>query len=192
MPIYVAFDTETTGLPPKDELHWPQLWPHIVQFSFIVFNTDDQSVVEHDYILRVPVEVTNSEFHGITKTMSDAGQDFKFVFDIFSEILKTCDVLVAHNLDFDLSMLRTECQRNNLTLVLPDTFCTMKKSVHLCKLQTKWGYKWPTLAEMYMHFFQTTPIKLHNALTDSRVCLRCFLKMNFPDSTICDFILVET
>jgi hypothetical protein len=43
----LAFDTETTDLPPKnktlknEELH---LWPYIVQFSYIVYDTETHGI----------------------------------------------------------------------------------------------------------------------------------------------------
>ena len=37
--------------------------------------------------------------------------------------------------------------------------------------------KWPTLLELYVHFFTTTPSNLHNSMMDVLVCLRCYLKM---------------
>ena len=52
----LIFDTETTGLPlskllSQDTLH---LWPHIVQFSYIIYDTDLNSIVEVlDYIIKM-------------------------------------------------------------------------------------------------------------------------------------------
>ena len=43
----LVFDTETTGLPKSNIINNTtlNLWPHIVQFSYIVFDTETNSIV---------------------------------------------------------------------------------------------------------------------------------------------------
>ena len=51
MQKYIVFDVETTGLP-KDYKASPklfELWPHIVQFSWIVVN---KNTIERSYIIK--------------------------------------------------------------------------------------------------------------------------------------------
>ena len=43
----LVFDTETTGLP-KSKFISPDtlnLWPHIVQFSFVIYDTEENDIV---------------------------------------------------------------------------------------------------------------------------------------------------
>lgn len=178
--LVLIFDTETTGLLPKGAAEFPQDYPHIVQLSFIFFNSETGKHEPHDFILKgsfsIPEEAT--AVHGITKSRSDAcGFDFKDVYGIFKVYLDQAEFIVAHNIDFDLTMLRAECARNALEFPpLPAKYCTMKKNTDRCAIyrDDKPYPKFPTLLELYHHFFQESPDNLHDSMTDSYACLRCF------------------
>ena len=50
----VVFDTETSGLPTEKNasIYQTNKWPHILQLSYIVYDTDNHTIVtvEDDYI----------------------------------------------------------------------------------------------------------------------------------------------
>ena len=50
----LVFDTETTGLPKEKNasIYKTELWPHIIQLSYIVYCSDENNLltVEDDYI----------------------------------------------------------------------------------------------------------------------------------------------
>jgi DNA polymerase III epsilon subunit-like protein len=188
--LVLVFDTETTGLPAKGAKLSPESWPYIVQFSFIFVNTDTGKHEAHDYIIKGPFSIEEGavDVHGITKKRSDVcGFDFKDVFEIFSLYLRQAEFLVAHNIDFDLNMLRVECMRHDITFdekVLPVQYCTMKKNVDRCGLYNEKGWpKYPRLSELYRHFFDSEPKSLHNSLVDTYACLRCFYKCVLKSDT---------
>jgi len=180
--LILIFDTETTGLIPKGSPAFPQDYPFIGQLSFIFMNTETGKHQDHDFILKgsfdIPEQAT--AIHGITKSRSDAcGFDFKDVFSIFKIYLDQAEFLVAHNLDFDLKMMRAECARNNVELPpLPVSYCTMKKNTARCAIyRENWSTpKYPTLLELYFHFFGESPDDLHNSMIDCYACLRCYYK----------------
>ena len=62
-----------------------------------------------------------------------------------------------------------------------DEYCTMQHSKVLCNiiLVNRRGpfVKWPKLSETYQKLFGDIPENLHNSLTDTIVCLRCFMKL---------------
>jgi hypothetical protein len=64
-------------------------------------------------------------------------------------------------------------------------FCTMKLGKAVCNIEnvtaTRKYLKPPKLAELYHHLFGegSAPNGLHNALIDTYVCLRCFIKLKF-------------
>jgi hypothetical protein len=193
--LVLVFDTETSGLPVKGAALSPESWPYIVQFSFIFVNTDTGKHEPHDFIIKGPFTIDEEaeKIHGISKRRSDVcGFDFKDVMDIFVLYLARAEFLVAHNIQFDLNMIKVECLRRGLpfdTSSLPVQYCTMKKNVDRCGLVTEKGYsKFPKLAELYFHFFQTEPKCLHDSLVDTYVCLRCFyqcvLKTDAPPSIV--------
>lgn len=181
--LVLVFDTETSGLPLKGAKVSPDAWPYVVQFSFIFVDTETGKHEPHDFIIKGPftIEEEAVNIHGITKRRSDAcGFDFKDVFEIFQLYLARAEFLVAHNIQFDLNMLRVECMRRGIPFdnaALPVQYCTMKKNVDRCGLLSEKGYaKYPKLSELYLHFFKEEPKSLHNSLVDTYVCLRCFYK----------------
>ena len=115
----LIFDTETTGLPKSKNLT-PEsihLWPYIVQFSYIIFDTTTNSIIRiSDSIVKLkPYNVISKEstaLHGITNDISLAeGIELAKIFKIFFEDVKNVDLLVAHNMSFDISMITAELIR---------------------------------------------------------------------------------
>lgn len=179
----LVFDTETTNKPPSIKLlpETVEYWPYIVQWSFVLFDTDTYKYTEYDYVIHCSVPIENDHIHGITTSMNQQiGYPFASIFPIFEECMKQADLLIGHNLEFDLKMIQAECFRNDLTFTIEKpTYCTMKTTTKLCALPK---YKWPTLKELHFHLFQETPTNLHNSMIDVWACLRCYLKiMNQTD-----------
>ena len=86
----LVFDTETTGLP-KSKIISPEtlpLWPHIVQFSYVIYDTEVNDIVEtSDSIVKINDDVFIPEevikIHGITNEISkNNGINIIFVFTI--------------------------------------------------------------------------------------------------------------
>lgn len=216
----IVFDTETTGLPKtklmnKDTLH---LWPHIVQFSFIHYDSDKNIInTSYDSIVKVDETVIISEestkIHGITKEMTiEKGEEILVVLNEFFQYLERGDLLVGHNILFDLNMLNVELLRfiyhskesteeqledlkHKLELLInyKNIYCTMKRSVELCNMKkiSKYGkesLKWPKLIELHQKLFEATPKNLHNSYNDILVTLRCFAKIKYDNDLMltCD------
>ncbi len=196
----LVFDVETTGLLPKAGSAEPK--PHIIQFSFILYDADKRTVAEsHNYYISVGPEVVISpkitELTGITREMCDTkGIPIVEALIQFERLYKKADNVVAHNFRFDSEMIRIEVERNgrigDFTLFdkVNDAkcgrvqVCTMMGSVHVCNIMVeqpgrKPYAKWPTLLELHRHLFVTTPANLHNAIVDVLVCLRCFVNLYF-------------
>jgi len=72
----LVFDTETTGLP-KDRyasINDLEMWPYIVQLSYILYDTDSQKMLScKDHIIKIDPSVDITEgsiaIHGITRTI---------------------------------------------------------------------------------------------------------------------------
>ena len=206
----LVFDTETTGLP-KSKIISPdtlQLWPHIVQFSYVIYDTDKNDiVVTMDSIIKVEKNVVISEesigFHGITNEISQTkGIKLNQTLNIFCKYLKTADVLVGHNIIFDIQMVKVELLRFIYSNTLQDekfrkyknylytlsnftnVYCTMQNSIELCgiKMVNRFGeeyHKFPKLLELHQKLFNSIPNNLHNSFNDILVTLRCFVKMKY-------------
>ena len=189
----LVFDVETTGLPtkwnpPVNEQEW---WPYIVQFSWMIYNIDENKVVltKDKFIklengMEIPEEST--KIHGITnEMMKEKGLSIKDVLNDFINDFKNSDVTIAHNLKSDKSIVLVECNRNNLDINFEKRgFCTMLYGEKLCGLKrvNKYGRtvsKYPKLIELHNNLFGYEPKNLHNSLYDVAVCLRCYVKMRF-------------
>lgn len=201
----LVFDTETTGLA-KTQIISPStihLWPHVVQFSYIVFDTESNKIVKiKDSIIKVPDGFTiteeNAKIHGITTEISlTKGVDLLPVLEEFFTDFDSVDHIVGHNVSFDINMIKAELQRlimnssdkklqEYLTTINTSTkfYCTMQETIELCAIELKDKYgrpykKFPKLVELYQKMFGVTPKNLHNSLNDVIVCLRCFIKLKY-------------
>lgn len=98
------------------------------------------------------------------------------------ESLDVAEVLVGHNLQFDVSILENDTRAARLALTLHDfpKICTMRASTTWCrisKLNGKRGFKWPTLTELHRRCFGYEFDGAHDALSDVEATKRCFFKL---------------
>ena len=202
----IIFDTETTGLPKSRQslVTDTEEWPHIVQFSYIIYDlTTNQIEIVSDHIIKLEEDIDipeeSSKIHGITKEISnEKGVSIKEVIDKFMVDLSNCNLLIAHNLEFDMNVLIVELIRmnryaelleDNVSIDLNNSayekitnikkYCTMKETEKKCNIKavSKTGKeytKYPTLGELHYYLFKLYPKNLHNSLNDILICLRCF------------------
>lgn len=211
---FIVYDTETTGLPASKDAKMTstELWPHIVQLSYLKYDSERNEIEEKDYIIKLPENVVMDEkniaIHGITNEVSQTkGVNLVPIIDEFMNDITDVDLLIGHNLEFDLKMMVVELLRiidkSNDEVVqqtysekmeklysLNKYYCTMKNSINICKLPSPYKkysneYKYPRLDELYTHLFGIKPQKLHNSLNDIIVTFRCFYKLYF-DQDICE------
>ena len=205
-----VFDTETTGLPKSKIINdlSLSLWPHVVQFSYIIYDTEIKKIVKTvDLVIRIPENINISDevsnIHGITNFISQSSQ-YKIedaLLHFSNDYLNYgIDLIVGHNLSFDINMLKVELMReisnqnnlsgkrefsqlldslNDINPESPELYCTMMKSIELCNLKTVSKYrkeylKFPKLNELHMKLFNSQPRNLHNSLNDVLICLRCY------------------
>ena len=179
----IVFDTETTGLPPKNrQCMDPAQWPHIVQLSYLIYDADTDKIQEFKDVIislgtHIPLPDESVAIHGITRTISlQQGVDIRVALFDFKTALAQCSRCVAHNLGFDTDMLQMEARRNQMSFFFPAPFCTMRVSTDMCKLPSPhgMGYKWPKLLELHEYLFHRVPKNVHNSKIDTIVTLRCY------------------
>jgi DNA polymerase III epsilon subunit-like protein len=186
----LIFDTETSGLPTEKNpsIYATHKWPHILQLSYIVYDSETNNIVtvEDDYIKiddDVIIEPDSKEIHNISRDMLlSKGIPIQEALDKFNNFALQSDLLVGHNVSFDKRMVIVEGVRNKIKMNVHDTYCTMKNSTELCKIEREYPdgtkyFKWPTLSELHEELFKITPKNTHNALIDILICMRCFVKM---------------
>jgi len=191
----LILDTETTGLPIKRiaKISDYNNWPYIVQISWLICDIETATIESvKDYIVKLDEGMTipeeSTKIHGITnEKMRAEGRNIKEVLEIFINDFNAATFIVAHNLNFDKTIIRVELHRNNSPNVFADKrnieFCTMEYGDPICNLTrvSKWNGqikpKPPKLIELYELMFSEKPNNLHNSLIDVLVCFRCFYKM---------------
>jgi len=190
----LVFDTETTGLPPKNTpTNQTDKWPHVIQLSWAIYNEDTKQVEEEkDFIIslgtHIPISAESTAIHGITGELSRArGVPIEVVLFDFKHAANRCGKIVAHNLEFDKNMLLVEFYRARIfnSVFPPSEYCTMKNGTAICKIPKTWDdgrttLKYPKLIELYHALYGNdvpSPVGLHNAKVDVDVCLKCYVKM---------------
>jgi DNA polymerase III epsilon subunit-like protein len=177
------FDTETTGLPKKWNSHFTNVdnWPRLIQLAFLVCGEFGDVLYKGSVIIKpegfkIPIE--SAKIHGITNRYAiDNGYPLKNLLRDFKGLIDNVDLVVGHNLIFDLNILGSEYIRNGMGFNFPkNTLCTMERSTQFCKLPGAYGYKYPKLNELYFKLFNEKIIEdnEHNAYYDIRATAKCF------------------
>ena len=192
--LVLVFDVETTGLLPKDPA--PGNIPYIIQFSFALYDMIEKRVVDtYDQYICIPSTVVLkpeiTKLTGVTRDiLEEKGVDIRDALEAFYEAYQKADILVAHNMEFDHTMIMMEASVHfpELAKALGSefkkpTYCTMKQGTDICQIRRTNSrgvyYKQPRLAELHQFFFGTIPEGLHNSMVDVLVCLKCYMKMRW-------------
>lgn len=120
--IVMVFDVETTGLIPKrpqtTTLETIKSCPYILQLSFVLYDMDKQEIIRKfnsyvDVDDSVEISPKITEITGIVReTCKSQGLPIQDVLTEFYRAYQSCDVIVAHNIDFDKEMIMIEVMRN--------------------------------------------------------------------------------
>jgi len=189
----LVFDTETTGLPPKNiSTQEINKFPYVVQLSWMVFDTGENKIIGlYDYIIQLPLSIEipyeASNIHGInTELMRKKGKDMLPILKKFRSDILTSHIVVAHNIAFDKKIIEVEFYRHGLgswASLRKREFCTMKEGDGICNLKMKSFYsnkmisKYPRLSELHYKLFEESPKNIHNALIDILMCFRCYYSL---------------
>ena len=119
-PRALIFDTETTGLVNFKLEAGHSSQPHLLQLAMLLVDTDDWRVhARHSLLVRldrgVEVPAGAAAVHGITVEESGRfGVSQTQACSLFLELCAQADVVVAHNLSFDASVMNTALARRRL------------------------------------------------------------------------------
>ena len=115
---FLVFDTETTGLPIINFIGpgYLEKWPHIVQFSYVIYDNISNTLEMNDNIIKIPDNIDIPEesiaIHGITKKITKQyGVTLNEAFQKFFEYVEIADYIIGHNIAFDINMVRVEILR---------------------------------------------------------------------------------
>ena len=170
--MYLIFDIETTGLIKCKKFN---LYPNftdnekydltrIVQIAWVVLDVNYNVIDKKNYIIkRDNFDICNSSFHGITNDISSIeGVKFEIAILDFYEALIKSTTIVAHNILFDYNVMLNHLYRYNVYNIYYEfidkiQFCTSFESTNILKLPMLYDatyYKYPSLQELYTHYFK--------------------------------------
>lgn len=183
--MFLAFDTETTGLPASWRAPASDVanWPHVVQLAWEFFDLCGRRVLSRSDLVRpgdftIPKDV--EAVHHISNDVARRrGLPIATILDAFMEPLAVASVLVAHNLEFDAKVLGAEFHRLRRPDPLLDRagVCTMLASTDYCSLPGPYGAKWPRLPELHFKLFGSSVEEAHDAAVDVSLCSKCFVEL---------------
>jgi DNA polymerase III subunit alpha len=182
--MYLIFDTETTGLPKRDDAPLTDFdnWPRLVQIAWQLHDGEGKLIHAKNFIVKpegFSIPYNAQKVHGIsTERALNEGKDLKLVLNEFAEALTQTDLVVGHNVEFDLNIVGAEYLRNALENALEPKkwLCTKISSTDYVAIPGGKGgrFKWPTLTELYVKLFNEGFEDAHDAAYDVRATARCF------------------
>lgn len=192
---YLYLDCETNGLPANYKAPFTNVsnWPHAVQITFQL--KENGKLIQHSNNIIKPrtnmiwCEETAKKFHGISRAIAERdGRDILEVLTELRDCISNVDVVIAHNIAFDKTILLAEAQRLYLEKRIAEpgdkwlwpsnvaSLCTMESTTDIVKMPPfkngKW--KWPRLEELHNFLFETNFDKpLHDSNNDVECLVKC-------------------
>lgn len=189
-----AFDTETTGKVDFQADYKAPKQPDLIQLGFKLISMENDGKYETLYEVGVLVDTSNLDpkrmwaiepeaqnVHGISAEMvHDFGINPARAMDSFCKWMGHSDVIIAHNIQFDIRIMQTFAYRSQYSPGLFEDrprYCTMTNSTNICKIPHPrgYGFKWPSLKEAYGMLVKPEGFgNAHNALADVNACIEVF------------------
>lgn len=171
------FDTETTGFGAAKLL---QLGAILQDLDSSRIYSELNMLVRQEAGTTIPAEAM--AVHGITDEMcATYGFPLPVVDKAFAFLADRADVLVAHNIQFDLGIMKANMPISwELTDQHKPNFCTMTNNTEIIRLpHKKWPgkFKWPNMAETHRFYFDRDFEGAHDAMVDIRACRDVLLAM---------------
>lgn len=204
-PIRILFvDTETNGLP-KNSYAPPSehtAWPAILQISWIICTLSEDGeftlVDNKHYHVALPPEISwdagAAAVHRMVEADARHGAAAGDVLTRFAHALATCQAVVAHNLQFDKSVIRAAGHRVSerlghlapLRFLWPtdiQEFCTMQQTRDVVRIpsrhpEARHPFKVPRLSELFTFLYgksyDVSGAEFHSAACDVDCLVQCF------------------
>jgi DNA polymerase-3 subunit epsilon len=171
MSIIVVFDTETTGLKALKGDRIIEI--AMIGYQFDIAKPDIEGVekfrIERRFSVNKAIDPKAQMVHKISQADLVGKPEFKEVEPLISRVFDKSDLVVAHNINFDVGFLYTEYSMIGKTIPNVEGFCTMENA----RWATSKG-KNPNLGELcYALEVDYDPTKAHAALYDVQKTAEC-------------------
>lgn len=183
--MYLFLDVETNGKPLNNKAPFTDLnnWPRITQIAWAMCS-DTALLNKHVSLVTpdgwtIPTEKFFTDNNMSTERCMEEGTPLVVLLEQMLEDAAKCELIIAHNILFDMNVLKAELLRYNLSFKKElIQLCTMQTSTDYCKLPGKFGtYKWPSLEELHMFLFKENFKGAHDAMMDVFIMAKCFFEL---------------
>jgi len=185
--MFLILDIETTGLPdqPARNIYYEYKEverynkSRVIQICMQLCDSEKKLIKEiYEYInngVEIPEEA--KEIHKITEEKCKGGKKLVELESDIYYILRNCEIIIGHNINFDVNVLAAELYRNHQEalariLFYKKRFCTMNRARDYNIKKYK-----PRLTELYKILFDKEIEGAHDAKNDVEACKECFFKM---------------
>jgi len=154
-----------------------------VSIALLIHDLNTKKTIERYTLINPLTEIEEEAIavHKITPEMIENEKPFSEIHENITKIAKISDLIVGHNIDFDLRIMEREYDRIEVKNPFKDIpkFCTMKPNKEIVGLKDINGKKLkdPKLIETANFYGINTDVEFHNALEDTKITLQIFLKM---------------
>lgn len=185
---FLAFDTETTGLPWLDRPLTDPSQPRVVQMGAILFDESGREVEVLNTLITPDgwsIDEDDEPVHPwTTEDCEFMGIPIGEALDALRLMAARADHFVIHHADFDLKMLEIEVAFSGVAAnysAWPSALCTMQLATPVCRLPFKPGkFKYPSLQEASLLLLGREVDEedgLHDAFFDARLGKDVFLEL---------------
>ena len=186
--MILVYDTETTGLP-RDwnaPLTDGENWPRLVQLAWQLHAPDGKLVSRGNRIVRpdgFTIPFNAAKVHGITTERAlNEGHPLQAVLDEFGRDLDRADLVMGHNVEFDVNIVGAEWIRLGAAaerVTDKAVIDSKNEATEFCAIPGGKGgkFKWPTLTELHEKLFGVGFGDAHDAAYDVDATARCFFAL---------------
>ncbi len=165
------FDTETTGLL-KPEITDLNKQPYITEFYACKIDEEFNLLDDIETYVKPPISIPEEviRISKITDEMVKDAPIFPHIYSTLARFFTGVDIIVAHNLPFDIGMLHNELRRIDKVTQFPwprYQICTVEKTMHLR------GHRL-NLAKLHQLALGKPFKDAHRAKQDVHALVRCF------------------
>lgn len=169
----LIFDTETTGLL-QSKAHPINKQPQIIEFYGAIYGKSEKKPLEELELLIDPGQAIPPIITKITglKNADVKGKGrFKEHAQRIGKFIQSADIIVAHNLAFDIGMLDVEFARLDVKFDYPKTkICTVDQTIHVK------GHRL-NLTKLHEYLFDEGFPVAHRAKVDVQALARCYFEL---------------
>lgn len=173
--MYLFIDTETTGTSVSKDRSVQIAWI-LTDANGLELDRSNQIIYPEGFTIPAGAE----RIHGIdTAKAREVGVPLRDALQKLKKVLKVTEVIVCHNVQFDLAILENDAAAVGVNLGLAELrrICTMRATTQWCRIphfNGRSGFKWPRLEELHRRCFGSSFDNAHDALSDVLATKKCF------------------